>query len=39
MRSSCWRKRVVVDIAFDGGQSGLEQLLNGKKSGWHEARL
>ena len=29
----------VVDITLDGGQSGLEQLLNGQKSGWHGARL
>ena len=29
----------VIDIAFDGGQRRPEELLNGQKSGWHEARL
>ncbi len=27
---------LVIDIAFDGGQWGLEQLLNGKQGSWHE---
>src|SRR5207245_5869193 len=26
---------LIVDIAFDGGQRGPEQLLNEKKWGWH----